>query len=126
MGTRALLHFVSHTKLFEVKASGLHLLHEISGNSSAVWLRDIPIQGAYSTTFFNSMDSAGNRQHFLGIANFWNLSGGFDVNSSVFRLVPASENNTAQATTSSDRYDDFSLELVHQISTAGARRIVQI
>jgi hypothetical protein len=74
------------------------------------------IQSAYSTTIFENNDAQGIRRHYLAVANFFESSG-----SNFSRMSPVFLLNT-----SASKNDYFVLELVRQIPTVGARKLLKL
>ena len=140
VGTKSVIRFVSNSMMFSANASGLDIatrrdvVHARSENQTQtlVSFEQMPTHGVYSTTFFHSDDTEGNRHFFITFANFWDFSASFRRTSSIFRIAPSAVNKTSDGrqnngsipSDDAHRYKNFELDLVQQIETNGARKIV--
>jgi len=120
IGIKSVFRFFTISKIFSANSSGLHFVQDILGSESArsTSFEETLIQGAYSVTFFHRSegDTTG---HFMTVANFWDGMN-FKRKSSILRIVPKKTHVTQEM----NSYARFSLELVREISTDGARKLL--
>jgi len=136
VGTKTVIRFMTTSRMFLADTSGLHMVRDMapiqSVNETLVSFEQMPTHGVYSSTFFHSDDVTGSPHFFLAVANFWDFSSSFRRKSSIFRIIPSSfnrsiterKNGTFLPRDDIHGYKDFGLELVQQIQTNGARKLV--